>query len=434
MKRLVTFACVWVGVVSGSLGLAAQDMVIANARVIDGNGGVIPDGSVVVEDGRIVSVSAGDAAVPDGAIEIDAQGRTLMPGFIDAHRHIIRGPADEWLQTQASDRMREFLEAGFTAVQSAGGDPAGQVELQRRINEGELDGPRIVVAVFAQLAAPAPGGGRGGRGGDPARTDTARPGFRPTAAAPAIPEEDVRAFVRNAVASGVEAIKAVILETPGGPEAATLAIIVDEAERLGVRSVTHATSVQDTVAAVEAGTHVLMHTPHTDLMDLETAQMIADAEIPMVSTLGVFTPTFAEDNQAIRAATGFDNEPRFRDLLVYPENAEPWYSAGQGGINARLFWNAGGVYAFGTDTTYLPKDTLKHELTALNVVFSRQDIIQILTRNAAAAIGRSEDLGTLEPGKLADMVLIDGNPLAELSDLLKVVLVIRDGRIVVDGM
>ena len=145
---------------------------------------------------------------------------------------------------------------------------------------------------------------------------------------------------------GVEAIKAVILVTPGGPEAETLAVIVDEAERLGVRSVTHATSVQDTVAAVEAGTHVLMHTPHTDLMDLETAQMVADAGIPMVSTLGVFTPTFAEDNQAIRAATGFDNEPRFRDLLPYPETAEPWYSAGQGGINAKTVLECRGRLRF----------------------------------------------------------------------------------------
>ena len=62
MKRLLTFACVWVGVVSGSLNLAAQNLVITNARIIDGNGGVIADGSVVVEDGRIVSVGAGDAA------------------------------------------------------------------------------------------------------------------------------------------------------------------------------------------------------------------------------------------------------------------------------------------------------------------------------------------------------------------------------------
>ncbi len=434
MNRPATLAIVWAGMLGASLSLAAQDLVITNARILDGNGGVIADGSVVVEDGRIAAIAAGDADGPEGALVVDAQGRTLMPGFIDAHRHIITGPSGPWLENQAADRMREFLEAGFTSVQSGGGDPAAQVELQRRIEVGEIEGPRIVTAVFTQLAAPAPGGGGGGRGGDPARTDTARPGFRPTDAAPRIPEDEVRAFVRNQVEAGIDAIKAVILVTPGGPEAETLAIVVDETERLDVRSITHATSVQDTVAAVEAGTHVLMHTPHTDLMDLETARMVAESGIPMVSTLGVFTPTFAEDNQAIRAATGFDNEPRFRDLLPYPENAEPWYSAGQGGINARLFWNAGGVYAFGTDTTYLPRDTLQQELTALNVVFSRQDIVQILTKNAAAAIGRGDDLGTLEVGKLADLVLVDGNPLAELSDLLNVVLVIRDGRIVVDRM
>jgi imidazolonepropionase-like amidohydrolase len=417
-----------------SASLAAQDLVITNARIIDGNGGVIPDGSVVVADGRIVSVSAGAAAGPDGSLLVEAQGRTLMPGFIDAHRHIINGPENQWLEEQAADRMREFLEAGFTALQSAGGNPAGQVELQRRINEAEIDGPRIVVATFLQLNVPAGGRGGGGRGGDPARTDTARPGFRPTETANAIPEDQVRAAVQAAAAAGVEAMKAVMIVTPGGPEEATLAILADESERLGLRSVTHTTSVQDTVAAVRAGTHVLMHTPHTDLLDLETARMIADSGIPMVSTLGVFTPTFAEDNQAIRAATGFDNEPRFRDLLPYPETAEPWYSAGQGAINARLFWDAGGIYAFGTDTTYLPEDTLKQEMAALNAFFSRQDIVQMLTKNAAAAIGRSEDLGTLEAGKLADMVLVDGNPLAELDALLDVVLVIRDGRIVLDKL
>lgn len=434
MNRISRFSWIAALLWSFTATSAAQDLVITNARIIDGNGGVIADGNVVVEDGRIVSVGTGDATVPDGTLLVDAQGRTLMPGFIDAHRHIINGPENQWLADQAADRMREFLEAGFTALQSGGGNPAGQVELQRRINEGEIDGPRIVVATFFQLSTPAGGRGGGGRGGDPARSDTARPGFRPTETAGSIPEEDLRAAVRAAAEAGVEAMKAVIIVTPNGPEPEALGIIADEAERLGLRSVTHATSVQDTVAAVRAGTHVLMHTPHTDLMDLETARMVAEAGIPMVSTLGVFTPTFAEDNQAARAATGFDNEPRFRDLLPYPETAEPWYSAGQGGVNARLFWNAGGIYAFGTDTTYLPEDTLKQELTALNAFFSRQDIIEMLTKNAAAAIGRSEDLGTIEAGKLADLVLIDGNPLADLYDLLDVVLVVRDGRIVIDRM
>ena len=443
MKRLLVFVCwVLVGHLIVSADLSAQDLVITNARIIDGNGGVIADGTVIVADGRVTSVSAGALTGPDGARLIDAQGLTLMPGFIDAHRHIIRGQADEWLAEQATDRMREFLEAGFTALQSAGAGAASQVELRRRIDGGELDGPRIVVTTRAQLGAAAGRGGNPGRGGaagrggagfsDPARIGSSRAENRPTEPPDAIAEADTRATIRAAAEAGVEAIKTSITITPGGPEENTLAIIADESRRQGLRSITHATSVQDTLAAVRANTHVLMHTPHTDLLDVSTAQLIADARIPMVSTLGVFVPTFAEDNQAVREATGFDNEARFRDLGLYPEGAAAWYSVGQGPVNARLFWDAGGVYAFGTDTSYLPKDTLEHELKPLRLVFSRRDIIQILTKNAAAAIGRSSDLGTLEPGKLADIVMIDGNPLAETSDLLKVVLVVRDGRVVVD--
>ena len=442
MKRLLVFVCwVLVGHLIVSADLAAQDLVITNARIIDGNGGVIADGTVIVADGRITSVSVGALTGPDGARLIDAQGLTLMPGFIDAHRHIIRGPAAEWLAEQATDRMREFLEAGFTALQSAGAGAESQVELRRRIDAGELDGPRIVVTTRAQLGAAGRGenpgrGGAAGRGGagfsDPARIGSSRAENRPTEPPDAIAEADTRATIRAAAEAGVEAIKTNITITPGGPEENTLAIIADESRRQGLRSITHATSVQDTLAAVRANTHVLMHTPHTDLLDVSTAQLIADARIPMVSTLGVFVPTFAEDNQAVREATGFDNEARFRDLGLYPEGAAAWYSVGQGPVNARLFWDAGGIYAFGTDTSYLPKDTLEHELKPLRLVFSRRDIIQIMTKNAAAAIGRSSDLGTLEPGKLADIVMIDGNPLAETSDLLKVVLVVRDGRVVVD--
>ena len=434
MKRLLTFACLAaVGslVVAGDL--AAQDLVITNARIIDGNGGVISDGTLVVENGRISSVGSGARTGPDGALEIDAQGMTVMPGFIDGHRHIIGGPADQWLAEQASDRMREFLEAGFTAVQSAGGAVPPQLELQRCINEGELDGPRIVVTARAQVAAPA-GRGGAGRGGfsDPARGNGARPGFRPTEPANAIPEADTRQAIRAAAEAGVEAIKTAIVVTPGGPEENTLSVIAEESASRGMRSVTHATATEDTLAAIRAGTRVLMHTPHTTMLTISEAQEIANAGIPMVSTLGVYVPTFSEDNSAARAATGSDNEPRFRDLGLYPEGALPWYSVGQGPVNARLFWDAGGIYAFGTDTSYLPKDTLEHELKPLRLVFSRQDIIQIMTKNAAAAIGRSDDLGTLEAGKLADIVMIDGNPLAETSDLLKVALVVRDGRVVVD--
>ena len=94
MKRLLilTFLASLLSLGSGQ-DLEAQDLVITNARIIDGNGGTMEQGSVVVRNGRIASVSAGDTAAP-GLMEIDAQGMTLMPGFIDAHRHIMRGDAE----------------------------------------------------------------------------------------------------------------------------------------------------------------------------------------------------------------------------------------------------------------------------------------------------------------------------------------------------
>ena len=86
--------------------VAAQNLVIVNARVIDGKGGVIERGSVAVRDGKIVSVAPGTPSGPAGAQRIDARGRTVMPGFIDAHRHIVQGDGKEWLTKAAAAQMQ----------------------------------------------------------------------------------------------------------------------------------------------------------------------------------------------------------------------------------------------------------------------------------------------------------------------------------------
>ena len=407
--------------------IPAEGLVIVNARIIDGNGGTIESGSVVVRDTRIVSVSEGTADV-SGALVIDAQGRTVMPGFIDAHRHVIGGDAGTWIEGQAEERMREFLEAGFTTVLSAGDAADAILELRGLTAEGTIAGPRIIAAGRAPLAQAAGRGGggrgRGGRGGggrgDPARFDVARPPLRPTDAAPAVPSEATRARVAEIVEAGFDAVKTVIIVTPNGPETETLALIADESERLGIPTITHAVTVQDTMAAVEAGPAVLVHTPHIGMLTEEQARVVADSGIPMTSTLGIFVPFFDENNDTL-----------FRDALPYPW--ETISSAGQGPVNARLLWEAGVVYGFGTDTRYLPSETLKHELKSLFLVFSEQDIVTIMTRNAAINVGMLDEIGTLEAGKLADIVLIDGDPLTDIFDLLNVEVVVKEGRILLDG-
>ena len=102
-----------------TLAAAAQDLVISNARILDGTGAVVERGTVVVREGRIAGVGANAAGAPANAVRIDAGGRTVMPGFIDAHRHIIQGDPARWLAEQSVANMREFLEAGFTTVFSA---------------------------------------------------------------------------------------------------------------------------------------------------------------------------------------------------------------------------------------------------------------------------------------------------------------------------
>ena len=423
MKRPLVFAffLLWAG--DG----AAQSLVLTNARILDGKGGAIERGSVVVRDGTIVSAAAGTPN-PAGARVIDVKGMTVMPGFIDSHRHPIGGGAD-WLKTEAPTRMQEFLDAGFTTVLSAGDDPVTAVALREQIAKGAIKGPRLIVlgrAPTAGAAAPppaargagaAPPAGRGGGGrGDPARNVALR---TPPATPPAaIPPDQTRATVASLAKSGVDGIKTVIQVSQGGPEKATLTLIVQEAKRFNLPVITHAVSVDDTIAAVEAGVQSLAHTPHIGQLSLDQAQMVAKARIPMMSTLGVFVPYFDAKNTAL-----------FRDRLPFPW--ETLSSGGQGPVNARLVWEAGITYGYGTDTTWLPRESLALELRPLSLTFSPRDIVSILTSNAAAATLKT-DRGTLEAGKLADIVVLNGDPLANVSNLLNVAMVIKGGEVVVD--
>jgi len=354
---------------------AAQDLAIVDARVLDGKGGVLERATVVVRGGKIVSV--GSTPAPAGVQRIDARGRTLMPGFIDAHRHIAQGDPAEWLAKRAASQMQEFLDAGFTTVLCAI-CPDQAVELRQQIESGSVRGPRLLVGTIVPLAqAGAPGGRGGGRGGDPARFDNSRPPLRPTQAAAAIPPAETVKAVESIASRKYDFIKTVITTTPGGPETGTLKLVVSEGKKRSLPTMTHAVSVMDTLAAVEARPDVLVHTPHIGHLgdDPEAVKKIASAGIPMTSTLQVFVPHF-----------GADNTPLFRDGQPFPWNTIS--SAGQGPVNARLLWEAGISYGYGTDTSWPPKQSLADELRALGLVFSPRDISRIMgggcTRDAQA--------------------------------------------------
>jgi len=318
--------------------------------------------------------------------------------------------------------MQEFLESGFTTVVSAGDQTQPILELRRRIQQGTLKGPRIFAAGRVPLAQPVPAGGRGAPPpGDGARFDRARPPYRPTEPAGAIPPAETVKAVEAVAKAGFDYIKTNITVTPGGPERETLGLVVREGKKLNLPTITHAVAVIDALAAVDAGVTRLVHTPHIGRLDEDPAavQKIAKAGIPMTSTLAIFLPHF--DN---------DNKPLFRDALPFPWDTVS--SAGQGPVNARLLWEAGITYGYGTDTSWHPKETLADELRALQLTFSPKDIVTILTKNAAISAIKGDQLGTLESGKMGDVVIVDGDPLTNVTSLLNVTTVIKGGEVVVD--
>lgn len=399
MKKLVGLGLLILFCSAGGAGsIAAQNLVIEHVRIIVGNGSVIDQGSIVVRDGRIVSASAGDASVP-GVQTIDASGLTAVPGYIDAHRHIMpQRDADQWLKTKAAANMQQFLDAGYTTLLSGAGPVPGILELKQMIDSGKIRGPRIIAS-----------------GAIPLR------GITP---------DQARAQVRSLASMGIHFIgEESLSDQPPQSELELLRAMVDESKKLNDEYVmVHAVTPEAMMDAVDAGAPLLVHTPHFGWVTDEQAHKVAAAGVLDLSTIGFGSPVWG--------VFANDNKPRFRDGAPWPSGVindqGDGLSAGYKAVNARTLWDAGVVYGYGTDTNYLPKAGLSHELRSLNLMFSPQDLVKLMGPNTAAFIHMSDQIGTLEPGKLADIVLVAGDPLDGYWNLLNTRLVIKGGEIVSD--
>jgi imidazolonepropionase-like amidohydrolase len=284
-------------------------------------------------------------------------------------------------------------------VLSGGGPAEGNLTLKDHIEKGLIKGPRIIPSGRVDLVDNTP--------------------------------EKARAEVRRLAGLGIKYIGEMALTPKPGPtakEMENLRAILDESKKAGVWVQIHAVSPQAMMAAVEAGVPKLVHTPHFGWLSFEDAKKVAAANIKQLSTIGFGVPVFG--------VFANDNVPRFRDGKAWPESILDGEGrgreAGYKAVNARTSWDAGVVYGYGTDTNYLPKAGLEHELKSLNLMFSMQDIIKLMGPNTASYIEMSDQLGTLEPGKLADIVVVGGNPLDGYWNLLNTKLVIKGGVIVSD--
>jgi imidazolonepropionase-like amidohydrolase len=406
-RPIVLFLCLAAGLAACGAA-SAQNLVIANARIIVGPGQVIEKGVLVVRDGRIASVAAGPAPrAAKGTRVINGAGMTLIAGYIDNHRHLIQARGADavakWMKEQAPDKMRELLESGVTTVQSGGDDNAGILELKRRIESGQIKGPRIVAS-----------------------------GQVPTARLK--DEAEVRAAVDKVVKDGADSIAEVHYPdkvwpfNPTEQETKNLAAGIDEARKLGVDFQVHAVSDLAMVGAVRIGAKKLIHSVNINFVTKAQAQEVAAAGAEVSSITGFGSPNFE--------VFSHDNKPKFRDGKPWPEGIVDSIGTGQEAgympVNLRTLYDNGVNVAYATDTVFYAPAALAHELKTLNLVFSVPDLIRIMGPNSAKFLNKDKDLGTLEVGKIADILVLGGNPFDGYWFFLNPEVVIRGGVVLVD--
>jgi len=411
MKNALALACQFAALVCLPALAAAQDLAITNVRIVVGTGSVIENGTIVVRGGKIASVGPGTVspANPQGLTVINGAGMTAVPGYIDGHKHV---------NSFNADQMRSLLESGTTTVLSGGGMAEQNLALAEHINKGEWIGPRVIPSGQINL--------------------------RQTPA-------EARAAVQALAKAGVKHTGEIgLTPEPAPPQAEieTLKAIVDEAKKVGIQVNVHAVSSPAMVAAVDAGVTRLVHLPNKDFTTYEQAEKVAQNGAIVAGLIAFGAPNI-DRLSAAPAAVQWpkDNTVRFRDGRPWPESIAganrdakgraTGTEAGYTIVNARRLWDADPMHntiSYSTDQNADDVVVLEHELKSFSIVFSAADLFKLMGPNSARFVGMADQIGTLEPGKLADILLLDGNPMERdgIYTMLKSKVVIKEGKVLVD--
>jgi imidazolonepropionase-like amidohydrolase len=215
---------------------------------------------------------------------------------------------------------------------------------------------------------------------------------------------------------------------PSEKELETLRAVLDEAQKVGILVQVHAVSSPAMMAAVNLKIPLLVHIPNKDWVSKEDAAKIAASGTKALMTIGFGAPVFG--------VFANDNKPRFRDGKDWPSGIVDGVRLGEEAgymiVNARTLFDARVILGYCTDTVYDAVAGLEHELKSMNVVFSTIDMVKIMGPNTASYIQMQDQLGTLEAGKLADIVLLAGDPLEGYWNWLKAKVVVKQGKVVID--
>jgi len=382
---------------------------IQAGRLIDGHGGdPIEDAVLLVEGKKIAAVGPAAAVeIPQGAEVVDASGKTVMPGLIDTHVHIMATSAslEQRLFTpkavsyfQAAHNLERTLRAGFTTVRDAGGADAG---MRQVLEMGLISGPRLVVS-----------GGIGQTGG--------LMEMRFPSGAQIVNEdtwrvcdgvEDVRKTVRKVLREGVDFVKIFttggVVAPQGSPFIAEwsppeLAVIVGEAGRCGAGVMAHAEGSAGIKSALHAGVTSI---EHGNVLDQEAIDLFLARGVFLVPTLHISKVL----SERLDTAGLSEASKRKEERLV--EEAKGCFRWACGaGVKVALGTDAFIADMHGTNAAELRLMMDEGGLSAMEAIVAG-------TRNAAECCLLGEQVGTLEAGKLADILLVDGDPLADITVL-----------------
>jgi imidazolonepropionase-like amidohydrolase len=405
--------------------------ILIGATLIDGTGAApTPDAAIVIDDGgRIAAVGARQSVTqPRGADVIDVSGLTMLPGLIDGHDHLAHQSyslADRWglAEPQSTVHLRtartlaQTLATGYTTVRDAAGLDAG---FKRAMDEGLIRGPRLQLA----LSIISPIGGIGDRISPSGHSCCVAPSPNvPPSVANGV--QEVRNVVRTMIRAGADVIKCA---TTGGASSREghgpkdvafnrdeIGALVEESHTLGRRVMCHALGGPGLRMAIEAGVNSIEHGCYLN-EDPELIDMMVEKGTFFVPTLTVYA--FHRERSAPHIQE--------RGRLLHSHHIESVQRALQAGVKIVAGTDAGG-HEHGINAQEL-QYLVEAGLTPMQA-------LQAGTSWAADCLGMEADIGTLEVGKLADIVVVDGDPLRDitlLQNLQRIVLVFKGGKRCVD--
>ena len=416
----------------------AQDLLVENVSLLDGTGGPAVAGMwVAVEDGRVSAVDNAPLEAPDGAVILNGEGRYLMPGLVDMHIHLrggVRTPP-EGLQEPPSPDFEEgiqalhgYLYSGFTMIYDAGNDPDFILTLREQERTGEIESPRI----FATGGLVTYPGSHGSSAGATLVDDW--PEAKPLLDAHIAREPDVLKLTYEERGWGsrptIPRLPVELMQT-----------IVEYYNERGIRTTVHTSSELRARQAIFAGVDTLAHPIIQGPVTEQFARLMAAKGVPMVTTLTigenyarlVEQPEYL-DQPIYQATIDPDEIEKLRTETRAEYEARPWtwwmkVMTDIAKENVRMVHAAGGVLVAGSDQTSGPAGHRELELLQ-DAGIAPADIVRIATLNGAVFLGMQHKFGSIEPGKYADMVLLDANPAEDINNAKAIVEVIKGGRVI----